>query len=98
MYESVVGSATAALSTLVRACALLEPAGRRYCLPDSPAALTAIVGVHCGELGIADSVLARAAASGVGGDLMATRHRLLRAPGSPWCAATPRRPPGRWPR
>jgi DNA-binding CsgD family transcriptional regulator len=79
VYESVVGSATTALSTLVRACALLEPAGQAVLLPDSPAALTAIVGVHCGELGIADSVLARAAASGVGGDLMATRHRLLRA-------------------
>jgi DNA-binding CsgD family transcriptional regulator len=79
VYESVVGSATGALSTLVRAGALLEPAGRAVLLPDSPAALTALVGLHCGELGIAETVLSRATAAGVGGELMSARHRLLRA-------------------
>ncbi|MBX6357401.1 MAG: LuxR family transcriptional regulator [Micromonosporaceae bacterium] len=79
VHESVVGSATGALATLVRACALLEPAGRAVLLPDSPAALTALVGLHCGELRIADSVLSRAIAAGLGGDLMSARHRLLRA-------------------
>jgi hypothetical protein len=48
-------------------------------LPDTPAALAALVGVHCGELDIGESVLARAIAGGVGGALMATRHRLLHA-------------------
>jgi DNA-binding CsgD family transcriptional regulator len=79
VYESVVGSATGALSTLVRACALLEPAGRAVLLPDSPAALTALVGLHCGELRIAGSVLSRATGAGVGGELMSARHRLLLA-------------------
>jgi DNA-binding CsgD family transcriptional regulator len=79
VYESVVGSPTGALSTLVRACALLEPAGRTVLLPDSPAALTALVGLHCGELRIAETVLSRATAAGVGGELMSARHRLLHA-------------------
>jgi DNA-binding CsgD family transcriptional regulator len=77
VHESVVGSSTGALSTLVRASALLEPAGRAVLLPDSPAALTALVALHCGELRIAESVLDRAIASGVGGGLMSARHRLL---------------------
>ncbi|MCP2262432.1 regulatory protein, luxR family [Streptoalloteichus tenebrarius] len=79
VHESVTGCWTAALSTLVRASSLLEPAGRAVPLPDSPAALAALVAVHCGELDVADSVLARALASGMGGALMATRHRLLQA-------------------
>ncbi|MFC3504199.1 LuxR C-terminal-related transcriptional regulator [Micromonospora krabiensis] len=77
--ESVTGSPTAALSTLVQATALLEPAGRAVLLPDSPAALAALTAVHCGELDIADRVLDRAVASGIGGPLMARRHRLLQA-------------------
>ncbi|WBB65152.1 LuxR family transcriptional regulator [Micromonospora sp. WMMD812] len=77
--ESVDGSPTAALSTLVQATALLEPDGRAVLLPDSPAALAALTAVHCGELDIADRVLDRALASGIGGPLMARRHRLLQA-------------------
>ncbi|MFC4093709.1 LuxR C-terminal-related transcriptional regulator [Micromonospora sp. GCM10011541] len=77
--DSVAGPPTAALSTLVQAAALLEPAGRGVLLPDSPAALAALTGVHCGELDVAERVLDRAAASGVGGPLMVRRHRLLQA-------------------
>lgn len=77
--ESVSGSAVDALSTLVRAAGLLEPAGRGVLLPDSPAALAALVGLHCGELGVAESVLERAVATHMGGPLLATRHRLLQA-------------------
>jgi DNA-binding CsgD family transcriptional regulator len=77
VHESVAGSTTAALSTLVRSSALLEPAGRAVLLPDSPAALTALVALHCGELSIAESALERAIAAGVGGGLMSARHRLL---------------------
>ncbi|MGK5440226.1 helix-turn-helix transcriptional regulator [Micromonospora sp. URMC 105] len=77
--DSIAGPPTAALSTLVQAAALLEPAGRAVLLPDSPAALAALTGVHCGELDIAERVLDRAAASGTGGPLMARRHRLLQA-------------------
>lgn len=75
--ESVTGSATTALSHLMRAAALLEPAGHGLLLPDSPAALAAIIGVQGGELNLAESALDRAVAANLGGPLMATRHRLL---------------------
>ncbi|WP_237774307.1 helix-turn-helix transcriptional regulator [Actinosynnema sp. ALI-1.44] len=77
--ESVRGSSVDALSSLVRAAGLLEPAGRGVLLPDSPAALAALVGLHCGELGVAESVLDRAVQSNMGGPLLATRHKLLQA-------------------
>ncbi len=76
---SIDGTPTTALSTLVQAAALLEPDGRTVLLPDSPAALAALTGVHCGELDIAERVLDRATASGIGGPLLARRHLLLRA-------------------
>ncbi|GIJ70828.1 helix-turn-helix domain-containing protein [Virgisporangium ochraceum] len=79
VHESVCAAPTTALSTLVQAATLLESAGDQTPLPDSPAALAALVGVHCGELDIGESVLMRAVAGGVGGALMTTRHRLLRA-------------------
>ncbi|HEX3780334.1 MAG TPA: helix-turn-helix transcriptional regulator [Pseudonocardiaceae bacterium] len=79
ILESVTGSPRAALAALVRAAALLEPAGRSVLLPDSPAALAALVALHCGELAIAESVLDRAVAANVGGALMLARHRLLQA-------------------
>jgi DNA-binding CsgD family transcriptional regulator len=75
--ESLTGSATAALSTLVQAAALLEPAGRAVLLPDSPAALAALVALHCGELDTGEAVLDRAIAADVGAALMSRRHRLL---------------------
>lgn len=82
--ESVTGSTTTALSQLVRASALLEPAGQGLLLPDSPAALAALVGLHGGELALAESVLDRASTANLGGPLMAARHRLLQA----WIAMT----------
>lgn len=77
--ETVSGSPTAALSTLVQASALLEPAGRAALLPDSPAALAALVALHSGELDLGESVLERAIAGGLGARLMSRRHLLLRA-------------------
>ncbi|HEX5117348.1 MAG TPA: helix-turn-helix transcriptional regulator [Pseudonocardiaceae bacterium] len=82
--ESVTGSTTAAMSRLVRASALLEPAGQGLLLPDSPAALAALVGLHGGELTLAESVLERASGAELGGSLLAPRHRLLQA----WIAMT----------
>lgn len=82
--ESVTGSTTAALSQLVRASALLEPAGQALLLPDSPAALAALVGLHGGELALAESVLERASSASLGGLLLGARHRLLLA----WIAMT----------
>ena len=77
--ETLAGPPTAALSTLVQAAALLEPAGRTVLLPDSPAALAALVALHCGELEIGERVLDRALTAGLGGALMSRRHRLLQA-------------------
>ncbi|WP_191303684.1 helix-turn-helix transcriptional regulator [Lentzea cavernae] len=77
--QSVAGAETAALSTLVRASSMLEPAGGAVLLPDSPAALAALVAVHCGEPNVAESVLDRAVETGTGGVLMSVRHRLLQA-------------------
>ncbi|MFC8847270.1 LuxR C-terminal-related transcriptional regulator [Micromonospora sp. NPDC057141] len=76
---SIDGTPTTALSTLVQAAALLEPDGRTVLLPDSPAALAALTAMHCAELDIAERVLDRATASGIGGPLLARRHLLLRA-------------------
>ncbi|MEU0153439.1 helix-turn-helix transcriptional regulator [Micromonospora fulviviridis] len=77
--ESITGTPTGALSRLVQATALLEPDGRRVLLPDSPAALAALTAIHCAELDIAEGVLDRAVTTGIGGPLMARRHRLLQA-------------------
>jgi DNA-binding CsgD family transcriptional regulator/tetratricopeptide (TPR) repeat protein len=69
----------AALSALTRAAALLEPTGRCALLLDTPAALAALVALHCGELGVAESVLGRALAADVGGAPHRPRHLLLLA-------------------
>jgi DNA-binding CsgD family transcriptional regulator len=79
IYDTIAGSPTAALSQLARAAALLEPAGAGVLLPDSPAALAALVAAHYGELDVARSVLDRAVAAGLGGRLASARHRLLQA-------------------
>jgi DNA-binding CsgD family transcriptional regulator len=83
VLESVLGSPMAApmaaLSTLTRAAALLEPGGRAVLLPDTPAALAAIVALHCGELDVAVSVLERALACGAGGLFARARCQLLLA-------------------
>ncbi len=77
VYDSVAGSPTAALSQLTRAASLLEASQRAALLPDTPAALAALVAVHCGELDVAQSVLERAMRVGLGGRGAVTRHRLL---------------------
>lgn len=79
VHQSVVESGAEALPTLVRASTMIEPIRRTAMLPDSPAAIAALVALHCGELSLAESVLARAVAAGTGGDPLAARHRLLGA-------------------
>jgi DNA-binding CsgD family transcriptional regulator len=76
---SVCGSPVGALSMLVQASALLEPAGRDALLPDSPAAVAALVALHCGQLDVAESVVDGAVAGRMGGDVMRNRHTLLLA-------------------
>lgn len=70
---------TAALSTLSRAAALVEPIGRAALLQQTPAALAALVALHCGELGVAESVLERAVAADTGGAPSRAGHLLLLA-------------------
>lgn len=77
--ESVVGSATTALSTLVRSASLSESMGRTALMPDSPASIAAVVASHCGEFDVAESILDRAVDAGTGGPLLQVRHRLLAA-------------------
>jgi DNA-binding CsgD family transcriptional regulator len=77
--DTIDGSPTAALSQLARAAALLEPTAGSVLLPDTPAALAALVAAHCGELDVAQSVLDRAVAAGLGGCTATPRHRLLQA-------------------
>ncbi|WP_237774272.1 helix-turn-helix domain-containing protein [Actinosynnema sp. ALI-1.44] len=77
--QSVSGDPMAALSSLVQAAALLEPAGQDALVPDTPAALGALVALHRGEIDIASSLLDNALAARMGGDVMRARHRLLLA-------------------
>ncbi|MCY7341978.1 MAG: LuxR C-terminal-related transcriptional regulator [Pseudonocardia sp.] len=79
MVATVSGSGPAALSQLSRAAILLEPIASTALLPDTPAALTAVVALQCGELSVADAGLRKAIASGHGGRPSRTRHRLLHA-------------------
>lgn len=79
VLDSVTPTPGTALSRLTRAASLLEPVGGAVLLPDSPSALAALVAVHLGELDVADSVLRRALAAGLGGRATAARHHLLRA-------------------
>jgi DNA-binding CsgD family transcriptional regulator len=77
--DTVAGTPTAALSQLTRAAVLLESSGRAALLPDTPAALAALVAIHCGELDVAQSVLGQAVAAELGGRAAAARHLLLQA-------------------
>lgn len=77
VLDSVEGSPTAALSGLARAAGLLEAAHGAALLPDTPAALAALVAVHTGEFDVAASVLDRALRTGLGGAPARARHRLL---------------------
>ena len=77
MLATATGTVTSALSQLARSALLLEPAGETVLLPDTPAALTAVVALQCGELTIADATLRRAVAAKLGGRPAHARHMLL---------------------
>src|SRR5690606_30491707 len=79
IHDTIAGTPTAALSALTRAAVLLEASGRAALLPDTPAALAALVAIHCGELDVAQSVLGQAVAAELGGRVVAARHLLLQA-------------------
>jgi DNA-binding NarL/FixJ family response regulator len=82
VHQSVTDGAATALTTLTRASSMLEPVGRGELLPDTPAALAALVALHCGEFMVADLVLERAISAKMGGMLAVRRHRLLQAWGA----------------
>ncbi|TVT21101.1 helix-turn-helix transcriptional regulator [Amycolatopsis rhizosphaerae] len=75
ILESVSGQPAVALSTLVHAAETLAPVSSGVLLPDSPAALGALVALHSGEAAIAEPLLDRAIEAGS----LAARHRLLLA-------------------
>ena len=77
MLSTVTGSSTAALSQLSRAGVLLEPVAASVLLPDTPAALTAVVALQCGELTVAAANLRRAVEGRHGGRPAQLRHHLL---------------------
>lgn len=79
VLDSVTGSPTTALSRLVSSAEMLEPVGKAVLLPDSPAALAAVLALHGGESVIAEPLLERSVRAGTGGRPMTVRHQLLLA-------------------
>ncbi|MFT4470441.1 LuxR C-terminal-related transcriptional regulator [Arthrobacter sulfonylureivorans] len=77
--ESVGEHTERALPALVRASDMLTASGAAVPLPDSPAALAALVALHGGELSVAESVLDDALRGGQGGPADRLRLLLLRA-------------------
>ncbi|NMR20790.1 helix-turn-helix transcriptional regulator [Cellulomonas fimi] len=75
--ESLEADGAGALPTLSQASALLRSTGRGTLLPDTPAALAALVALSSGESAHAEAVLDEALASGLGGPVARPRHRLL---------------------
>jgi DNA-binding CsgD family transcriptional regulator len=79
IVDSPTSAPTTALSTLTQAAALLEPGGGAVLLPDTPAALAAIVALHSGEFDVAVSLLDRALERDAGGLFARSRYQLLLA-------------------
>ncbi|RZS43543.1 regulatory LuxR family protein [Herbihabitans rhizosphaerae] len=84
IHESLRSPAATVLATLARASSMVEPLGRTALLPDSPAALGAIVGIHAGEMAMAEALVRDAVAADVGTLRLGIRHSLMSA----WIAMT----------
>ena len=74
---TLVGDGTEAVPALLQAASAASATTGQVSLPDTPAALAALVACHLGDLDLAESVLSRADAAGLGGPAFAARHRLL---------------------
>ena len=74
---SVTGSTSEALTVLTRAASMLEALGPSVLLPDTPAALAALISIEAGEFEFADSTLRRAVSGNAGGRRARVRHLLL---------------------
>ena len=85
---AAVHGAVEALSSLAQAEGLLEPVEGPVLLPDTPAAIAALVALHTGDSALAGSLLRRALTGGTGAPATAARHRLLLA----WAAMLAGRP------
>ena len=77
LLAAVDGDPQRGLAGLSRAAVLLEPVAATTLLPDTPAALTALLALQTGEAGVADVALRRAAAGHHGGTGAQLRHLLL---------------------
>jgi DNA-binding NarL/FixJ family response regulator len=69
----------AAVPLLIEAAEAIEAAPPVVVLPDTPHALGALVAVTAGDAAVAEHLLDRAIATGVGGPVADDRHRLLLA-------------------
>lgn len=76
---SVSSTGEGALAALVRASDSMTSAARHLPLPETPAALAALVALHTGEIRVAESVLEAALAERQGGEVAQPRLVLLRA-------------------
>ncbi|CRK52218.1 LuxR family transcriptional regulator [Rhodococcus sp. RD6.2] len=79
LRQSMDGPTAVALNSMARAVSLSANAPRTRLLPDTGSAVTALTAMHCGELGRAAAVLARASEGDPDTDVAHNRHRLLGA-------------------
>ncbi|WP_167042802.1 helix-turn-helix transcriptional regulator [Salinibacterium sp. ZJ454] len=86
--DSVEGRTSRALTTLIRASDLMTASRVAGPVPETPAALAAVVALHNGELDVADSVIDSALRGGQGGQASRSRLLLLQA----WTAMQGDRP------
>ena len=77
LLASLTGDADAALDHLARSVSTLNTLGAELTLPESPAALAAIVAIGCGRPAVAEVLLERALRADLGGESCRRRHRLL---------------------
>ena len=77
LLESVEGHGDGALDLLARSVSALAPLGPNIPLPESPAALAAIVAIGRGEPATAEMLLERALRANLGGIVGRRRHLLL---------------------
>lgn len=79
LLASVEGPGDETLGLLARSATALASSDAATVMPDTPAALAAIVAISRGEPAAADVVLERALQSGLGGEAGRRRHLLLSA-------------------
>lgn len=79
VIESLADEPHQGLPVLIHASDMLNSAGIALPLPDTPAALAALVALHSGEPHLADTIIRSAVAAGQGGDAAKPRLCLLQA-------------------